>query len=262
MENAFRKWGSGIAQERQFWSEYLKTRGGSWKDFFAFTIDPSTSLQGPFVKILQDIGQSRLQPSNHFRILDVGAGPLSSIGKTMPDATLEIVATDPLANIYDALLEQNQIVPVVRTQFAIAEDLSAFFSPSLFDMVHCSNALDHSMEPMRGIAEMLRVVKVNGTVFLSHTRNVAEHENYSGFHQYNFDIVNDRFVIWNKEMCITVEHTLPVACTVTNTLIENGEWIHTVITKREEFKDADDTHRRDERLRAVYQQMIGALESD
>ena len=37
------------------------------------------------------------------RVLDVGAGPLSSLGTHVPGRDVEIIAVDPLADIYDEL---------------------------------------------------------------------------------------------------------------------------------------------------------------
>jgi hypothetical protein len=87
---------------------------------------------------------------------------------------------------------------------AFAEDLSAFFAPDSFDLVHCINALDHSFDPLRAIHEMLRVARVGGTVVLMHQPNEAEAENYVGLHQWNFDVQDGRFVVWNRERRIDV----------------------------------------------------------
>ena len=39
------------------------------------------------------------------RVLDVGAGPLTALGKVWPGRTLELTAVDPLADEYNAILD-------------------------------------------------------------------------------------------------------------------------------------------------------------
>jgi len=65
-------------------------------------------------------------------------------------------------------------------------------------MVVCRNALDHSFDPVRGIEEMLLVLKIGGRVNLIHYANEAEEGKYVGFHQWNFDVVDGRPIVWNK----------------------------------------------------------------
>jgi hypothetical protein len=47
--------------------------------------------------------------------------------------------------------------------------------------VICTNALDRSTQLIRGIAQMLEVVKIDETVLLEHLFN--ESEAYAGFYQ-------------------------------------------------------------------------------
>ena len=57
--------------------------------------------------------------------------------------------------------------PAVLT-FALAEELSAIFTPSSFDLAHSGNAIDHSKDVLKAIEEMIRVVKPRCYVFLNH----------------------------------------------------------------------------------------------
>jgi SAM-dependent methyltransferase len=102
------------------------------------------------------------------------------------------------------------VVRPVPSIFAPAEELSAFLPPDSFDIVHCRNALDHSFDPLRGVIEMLRLVRIGGVVVLYHNPNEAQSEDYSGFHQYNFDVQDDRFIIWRGEARFDVLEHMPV----------------------------------------------------
>src|SRR6185312_12382497 len=100
-----------------------------------------------------------------FQILDVGCGPITNIGYVLPGVDVQITAVDPLSGVYSKLLAGCDLTPPAPTQFATAEDLSAFFDAEAFDLVHCCNALDHSFDPLRGLRQMVHVTKVGGTIF-------------------------------------------------------------------------------------------------
>jgi len=120
------------------------------------------------------------------RVLDVGAGPLTVVGKKWAGRKIEIVAVDPLAAEYDRLLSKHGIRPVCRTTYARAEGLTGIFPAAGFDFVHARNSIDHSSDPIRTISEMLRVVKPGCWVYLEHKINEGRTENYHGLHQWNF----------------------------------------------------------------------------
>lgn len=132
------------------------------------------------------------------KVLDVGAGPASFFGHKVQGEPISLFACDPLASLYSEISFRNGITWPVQTTSGFAEDLSAFYGRNSFDLVVCRNALDHSFDPVRGIEEMLRVLRVGGSAKLIHFANEAEKNRYSGFHQWNFDIIGNRPIIWNK----------------------------------------------------------------
>lgn len=75
------------------------------------------------------------------------------------------------------------------------EELSTRFDDGVFDLVFCTNALDHSVNPLLGIRQMLRAVRPGCYVILKHEPNVAEAEAYTGMHGWNFDERDERFII-------------------------------------------------------------------
>ena len=258
LSSNFSLWSKGINSERGFWTRWFETKGGEWPDDYADRLKPKRKLE-PWLQelLVKSVGAIDQLKDRKLRILDVGAGPISKIGNHMSEVDLEVVAADPLAFIYEELLDKFGVNPEIRTRFAPAEDLSSFFTSSSFDLVNCTNALDHSFEPLRGIIEMLRVVKVGCPVFLSHNRNEAEVENYEGFHQHNFEVIDGQFVMWNKTEHIVVEEHIPIEFDIVNTMPKN--WVTNTIIKRSEFSDVQDTQRRDQRLRAIYSEVIAAF---
>lgn len=195
-----RQWENGKRSEIDFWSKWIKTKGLEWKEDYINRLDVNLPLQDYLVKYLPK--------GPEVSILDVGAGPLTPLGKILPGYEINITAVDPLAKEYDAILGKHRIIPTVRTQFGEVERLSEQFPSNLFDLIHVSNALDHSYNPLEGIKQMLIILKKNSFIFMSHFTNEAEKENYNGFHQWNFCEENNQFIIWDKDTTINVNDVL------------------------------------------------------
>lgn len=241
-------WSRGIGHELWFWSRWFETRGLEWTHDFAQRLDG----QQPLVPELRNLLPVRtVGPA---RILDVGSGPMTNIGFTHETVALDVAACDPLADYYAAVAERYGIKRPLPTQFAVAEDLSAYFDENSFDIVNCCNALDHSADPVRGITEMLRVLKKNGYIHLKHHLNEAETENYEGFHQFNFDMKNDRFVIWNKQEYLDVISVLPIRVEISVRL--EAPDIIVVIKKVEDFDPALRLVQSKNRLRHIQRAFI------
>jgi ubiquinone/menaquinone biosynthesis C-methylase UbiE len=221
-----RRWSRHISDELRFWDSWLRDR--PWPDQFEFRTDPRAELQPELATLLP-----RGAPA--CKLLDVGAGPLSALGKRLDGTALEISATDALAEHFDRLLEKNQVIPPVRTVQCNAERLTSRFSAGSFDLVFCQNALDHAYDPVAAIDEMVRVLKPAGSVFLRHFENEGYREAYSGLHQWNFTVDGGDFVIWNPRARINLSQRL-APCSVQaareKTQEENGaDFVVVVIRK-------------------------------
>ena len=190
------KWGKGKQKEINFWSEWIKTKGLEWPQDYLNRLDPNLPFQDYLTKYLPE--------GPEVSILDVGAGPLTALGKKLQGYKIRLTAVDPLANEYGEILKKFRITPFVRTQYCEVERLSEMFSPNSFDLVCIFNALDHCYEPVEGIKQMLYVLKKGRFIFMSHFTNEAEKESYDGFHQWNFCKEKNHFVIWNIDSKINV----------------------------------------------------------
>jgi SAM-dependent methyltransferase len=223
LRSLIKQWSSGIDHELSFWRQWLSTRGANWPEDFKSRMALNRAFPDDILKA------SGAKMPERPLIVDVGSGPVSPAPATVDGRRAKLIPCDPLAPFYDVLLNECGVEPPVRTQFAFAEDLSSFFDHDSVDIVFCANALDHSFEPLRGIEEMLAVVKSSGLVHLSHRINEAESEAYAGFHQWNFNEEAGRFIIWNRSERIDVNDALDGVATLKVTTA-NG-WIRVLIVK-------------------------------
>lgn len=228
-------WSAGIDQEARFWENWVKTGGSHWPRDFEARLRADRMFPANLESLLPAV--------ETINVLDVGAGPMTVLGTRSAGRSMQIVATDPLAGLYEHILTTHGVMPPVPTVFATAEDLSAFFGSSRFDLVHCQNALDHSFDPVRGITEMLRVVKVGGNIVLLHQTNEAEWEHYVGLHQFNFDKKDGRFYIWNRKSGVFPEENIQCGAVFETRIHPSARSIIVVIRKTSEFADVSDGSR-------------------
>jgi len=199
------RWKFNISSEIRFWDKCIKTNGLIWPEEYRLRLDPQLALQDEIVKLL---------PLNsEVKILDVGAGPLTYIGKIYNEIKLIIIAVDPLAEEYDKILLRYSLIPIIHTEKLDAEELSTRFAENSFDLVFARNCIDHSYSPENAILEMLKVVKEGNYVLLLHRPNEAEQENWRGLHQWNFSIEEGEFIISSKNYRINFSKKYSLLCT-------------------------------------------------
>jgi SAM-dependent methyltransferase len=187
---AAERWTEGLDEEIEFWHRWLRDRGAPWPEDYIWRTDPNSPLQPRMREYL-----SPSSPDAHLRILDVGSGPLTILGKRWGDRRLEISAVDPLAERYADLFERVglECSPPIPGE---AERVGEIFSEDTFDLAYARNCLDHGYDPLRAIQQMLRVVKPCRYVVLDHATDEGEFMNYAGPHQWNFRVEDGRFVVW------------------------------------------------------------------
>jgi len=172
-----RRWNDLQDEEVSHWEYSFATKGSSWPEHYRFCLDPGSPLQ----KYVADYLPER-SPVN---ILDVGSGPLVILGKRWKHE-LRIVAADPNANEYARLYAKYGVTPLCRPIPAYAEELTAHFPLNHFHLVHARNCLDHSRDPIKGMSEILAVLKPGCWALLLHVVNEGQRQDYVGPHQWNF----------------------------------------------------------------------------
>jgi SAM-dependent methyltransferase len=194
-------WRGRKRNEIDFWARWLTGAPGTeqWADDRAGRLNPETEIRDPVVRAELD-----RNPAEEISILDVGAGPLTWLGYRYPGKKLTIVPVDPLADDYDELLREARLDPPVRTIRVAGETLLDHVQPQSFDIAYATNALDHSADPLAIISNMATVVVPGGVVILRHKRNEGASARYSGLHQWNFEAVDDRLILWNEAAQVDV----------------------------------------------------------
>jgi SAM-dependent methyltransferase len=195
-------WKDGIGFELKFWEQWIRTRGSEWPDEFAARLNPDQPVPRHLFAVMDAMAADPVQ------VLDVGAGPLTNLGRKHPRKQVVITATDALADEYNALLDQYGIEPPVRTIRVDAEGLAGHFPANSFDLVHARNSIDHCYSPLEAVRAMVTVAKPGAPIHLYHFENEAEHGDYVGFHQWNFTVVDGDFMVQSPGGTINVTREL------------------------------------------------------
>lgn len=214
-----------LREEVGYWAEWLATKGGKYADDYAYRIDPDAEVVDPALRevLATILGEA-------VSILDVGAGPISIVGCRFPGLVLTTVAVDPLADEYNRLLADAGLVPPVRTQAVDGEDLVAHFGEGRFDVAYSRNALDHTVDPVVVIEQMLGVVRPGGHVVLRHGLNEAVKQAYVQLHQWNLDERDGEFIVWRPDRMTNVTDALAGRAEVI-CWAESGDTVVCVMTK-------------------------------
>ncbi|KAF5029677.1 hypothetical protein DSECCO2_646100 [anaerobic digester metagenome] len=227
-DSYFAKWITGIHHEIYFWSHWFKTKGSKWPEGYARRIEKNP---GCFLEKYFD-SNTPWPP----RILDVGSGPISTVGISTYRGNVDLSACDPLALFYRNLFTENEVTPYVIPEFGYAESLLDIYDQASFDFVHMSNALDHSFMPMAAIYSMLSVVKIGGLVVLSSAENEAQQNAYHGLHQWNITEKNGALIFWRENFEINVSSTIQYFCEINvNRIKGEQDTIHAILRRKKEY---------------------------
>jgi SAM-dependent methyltransferase len=220
-------WRTRVRSEVEFWADWLVGAPGTeqWTEDRDSRLAPDTEIRDPIVRRELD-----RNPADEISILDVGAGPLTSLGFRYPGKTLTIVPVDALADEYERLLRTAGLDPPIRTIRVAGEELLEHFGPDAFHIAYATNSLDHSADPLAIISNMVAVVRPGGIVLLRHKRNEGESARYGGLHQWNFDVVDGRLVVWRSDRTVDLTEQLRPRAEVTCWL-EPTEPVPTVLAR-------------------------------
>ena len=216
-----------LKEEIGYWTDWLDTSGGKYPDDYAYRFDPDAEVADPALRaVLAQLEDKEVS------ILDVGAGPATTVGRRFPGLALTVVAVDPLADAFSRLLAKAGAVPPVPTRRVAGESLVEHFGRNRFDVAYARNAIDHTVDPLLVVQQMLTVVRPGGYVVLRHVRNEGEKRAYDQLHQWNFDERDGRLVVWRRGQETDVAHALADRADVACHRESDEDWIVCTIRKR------------------------------
>ena len=164
----------GASHEIAFWKQFVQS------DRFI-----NGWLSNEKTPELNDLVYMFLKGQPDAKVLDCGSGVVSILHGTVKESNL--TSADPLGHAYNEIFDYNKhglIMPLPRA----CEDLTF---KDLYDVVHISNALDHSQQPDIAFERMYRAVKPGGFLIVQGFVNEGTHEDWNGFHQWNLDLFRE-----------------------------------------------------------------------
>lgn len=229
---SFFTWSQHLREELDFWSHWAASGGAPNPAHHAERTNPSMPVDSRIIQYAQSRNLKAIT------VLDVGSGPLTKVGHLGPDGlSVKVIASDPLAQFYNEEFKKHRIQVPNPPEFALAEFLSSFYPHSSIDVISCNNALDHCIDPVRAIYEMLIILKVGGVALCSSRRNEGANANYEGLHQFNIDSRGGEvFIAGRDQPLLPLRQQLPEQCTIRLTS-EDADWVHFRVEKNDELLD-------------------------
>lgn len=188
-------WRARASEEVGFWQNWIRTEGAAWPEGYKRKTDPNAPLVPMVRNFLKEISFSFNRP---VKILDIGSGPLSYVGTRCADYDVDLTVVDPLAAEYNKLLDEKNVTGVQRPEHGFFETAVQQFGTNTFDVVWCFNSLDHSIDPVAGLFNLLSVCRIGGGMILSFHPNEADEGGYQGLHQWNLDFEDGDMIVSQK----------------------------------------------------------------
>ncbi|MFA4890421.1 MAG: class I SAM-dependent methyltransferase [Candidatus Paceibacterota bacterium] len=144
---------------------------------------------------LPDYFEPMIGDKKEVTIAELGAGPICTIGNLWKDVKINLRASDVLQNEFAPWWKKYGATPVVPVEYQDMEHLT--YPNNFFDIVHCVNAIDHTLDARQALKEIFRVCKKGGWIYLRHFTN--QRKRYRGMHAWDIDIVDGECVFSNKK---------------------------------------------------------------
>lgn len=194
-------WEQEINEEIAFWANWLETKGSKWPEDYRRRLDPEQRLPPLIEKSLLGKGIAK---GTAVKVLDLGAGPLTLVGKSSEYFQVDVLPVDPLAEEYNQLLDEYHVDVPVRTVKGAAETLDCVVGEEKFNVIWICNSLDHSYDPVLGLFQAYKALAPEGSVLLIFHPNEADVAGYHGLHNWNFDVRDGNFLIESRGRMVNV----------------------------------------------------------
>lgn len=163
-----------VEHEMGFWRQFVRTP--RFQQWVAPIVTPELNKH---VQAMLRMYLSMRTQKRSATVLDVGSGPVSILNGF--SAGLDVTACDPLSELYQSIFDYENYGIAPPLPYAAEEA----FQGKTYDIVHISNALDHTVDPAKSLVGLVQCIKEGGYLIVQGFTNEATHENYQGFHQHN-----------------------------------------------------------------------------
>ena len=119
-------------------------------------------------------------------VLDCGSGVVSILHGTVKRGNLH--SYDLLGDKYEYIFDYTKVGIDLKPVAIACEDINTI---DFYDVVHISNALDHTQNPQAAYNAMYRAVKPGGFLIVQGFVNEGTHEDWQGFHQHDLDLFRE-----------------------------------------------------------------------
>lgn len=217
--------------ELLFWNIHL--RPGHRHQWMKEAINSKTRKNQFPQLLLPYIEELRKLRDSQIKILDIGCGPISVLAWGVEQKLFNLVAIDPLAKKYLALLKKHKISYPIKPIKCTGEELSSFFPKKSFDLVYSRNALDHVSDVKKCIKNIYEVLKNNGVFYLEGFIKVGTYKKWRGLHQHDLIPVNGELIHYDKKGNLTnVTADLGFSCIhQEQTGTQVGDWYKIIFKK-------------------------------
>ena len=191
MKASIDQWEAELPEEVRFWRRWLEgnTEFAEDRAYRLSSNRPFPWWAKPLIKGDPD----------HVQVLDVGAGPLTSLGDLWEGKCVTITPVDPLAEAFAQLMDEYSVTPPIRTIYGSGLDLVEQFGQSSFDFVYASDSLDKTDDPIVCYQQIMEVLKPGASAVTYHEANKAERHHYETVYKWNFSIRENRLLTWNHD---------------------------------------------------------------
>ncbi|MDD4759680.1 MAG: class I SAM-dependent methyltransferase [Bacteroidaceae bacterium] len=223
-----KQWLNGISYECAFWSSIYQNKKQRDSLFRWSNYGRELSLHNfeavKFLDTREDSGK------NSPIVLDVGCGLSYCTGNLRHGKPIDLHYVDPLAPFFNKIIKRSTM-KCPQIEFGMIEFLSAFYNHHDVALIMVQNALDHCVDPMKGIYEALDSLETGGILYLKHYPNEAVKENYRGFHQFNIDEESGNLIIWNRTEHRNITEELRTYATIKVSRYHQPEEVVAIVTK-------------------------------
>ena len=131
--------------------------------------------------------------------LEIGSGPNSSLSFWVDNGLLNVIAIDPLADVYKNILKKlNYKYPITPINIR-AEDLMAYFREELFHIIFAQNSLDHVEDPLICFKNAYKLLKKGGFLFVCSNVKEGTRKLWLGMHKFDIYVENNKLLLADEK---------------------------------------------------------------